>query len=742
MAPASLAELKSLSHRQRQELCKVNSLKAGGKSEALIASLAEFYGFSNDDVDEQPAPAPAKPATKKRSAPGKAPATVNNVVEPAQGRQSVAAQTPAKVQEKIVYSTSPGTKATVAQLVSTIKDLQASVSTLKAAAAAPRSPALKEAKVLSLVKTEVAACRKSMVDELSQRFGPISTKLTQLEQDVKGGKAAQKEDVEQLRARLSSALEVAEEEKKALEESFNHLRDDLVARLAALQQPSGKVVPSPSSTPAPPAPAPAAPAPAPAPAVTAAPSPRRVSWAADLDAPPTRSVAFPSPGSPAPIASSTPRKSSLAKPKPASTPFKDAPAAVGSAPASALPSHMLATAASAAKRSPRSPRVSAPAQVQTQPMSPAGPPPPASLGKRARHSDASELSVELAALDSPAAMARSRTTTSSSDGSSRSVVSPGRRLSEILAASADDHHARKRQRVSTSTVVDNGEEDQQSDADEQDEAFEDSFEEPQEEAGDNSFAEESFISNEEEENSVRDFLLPTKTGDEEPTALKPQPQPKHAQVQQPSVHDPAFFAVPPVSPAGSNRRATLGTPAKENNAPASARKSFPAQLPVAFVSPYKASSASAPASPSAKKATTPGFSFGTPGTIANRRITIGPAASARKATPVRGTPYSAKKAAPAPASASRRGSQAVTPQASRTLYGSERIVPSSVASAATSAAQTAWEGEDDEGGAYTEESRFGEAPTDGFVSLQASPQKGLRTFPGMGTPKKGLFSFA
>ncbi|GAA6004577.1 hypothetical protein JCM10207_000943 [Rhodosporidiobolus poonsookiae] len=735
MSPSSLADLKALKYAELRALAKENNLKASGKTEALVASLAAHFGFSDSEAqpDQEPAPAP-QPAKKRVTSGSKAKAQGDDVQQE-QDEQPAPAQTPVKVQEKIIYQTSPGTKASVAALLATVKDLQSqltsarsSITTLEGNAQAPRSPTLKKADVLSLIDGKVAEFSKSLVAQLGD-----------LEVTVESTNVQQEEDravVQQLQSELRTESQSTAAWKTTVERSLHELRTDLTTRLSALdkQQPALKETS----------------------VATASPRSRKVSFAdsptvSDLDAPPTRSVSFSSPGSPAPL-TSTPLRSSLASTASRkATPFKlNLPTSGAAAtPASALPPHMAATAASAAKRSPRSPRVSAP-----EPMSPARPASNANLGKRSRHSDASELSLEVAAVVDPEEGAKAPVSPSSS-----------RTLSEILAAAStsakkDDGHARKRMRVSTGTVIDHG-----SDVEEEEH-------EALPEASFNGGADDSLdydeTDDDEAENSVREYLVKIKTGDEEPTALKPFPS--AAAEKKVSTSDPSFFSFPPVSPNAAGRRATLtGTSAKEN-APAP-RKSLPmAALPCPIVSPYtKSAPSDAPAS--SKK---PAFSFGTPAAapatpgggfkasdISNRRITIGPAAgtlSARKVTPSaaassstgvgratatpksaaarKSAPYSAarsaSKAKPTPAlSASARKIRAAsnpallaTPPAARTLFGSERFAaPSSAASAATSAAQTAWEGDDEDDEEQT--TRFGDFVGEtGFRSALTSPEKG------------------
>ncbi|GAA5822956.1 hypothetical protein JCM11251_004436 [Rhodosporidiobolus azoricus] len=754
MSPSSLAELQALKYAELRTLCKENNLKASGKTDALVAQLAEHFGFTDeDDNADKPAPAPpVKAAPNRRTVAGTSKGKNRKVSHPKEAeveevQDGAKLATPVKSQEKIVYMTSPGTKANVIALLATVKDLQTqlscartSLTALEATVAAPRSPTLKRSDVVSLIDRKIFEHRQAMSAELEKRFTGVSEQLNTVKQDVETDRVEHATQMEALRAQLSDSLNDAAVAKAVIEESINSLRADLTSRLLAPEtQPAQK---PPASSPA-------------VPDVAASPRSRKVSFADPMeDAPPTRSVSFSSPSSPAatPISSSTPGRSSLAVGSRKATPFRlnTLDTSSSSTPASALPSHMLATAASAAKRSPRPPRTSAPASLQEEPRSPAGLPPKPTIGKRTRHSDASEVSVELAALDSPVAEgARGRATiTPGSNNGGANVVSPGRRLSEILASVSasgkkdDDHHARKRMRVSSGSIIDHGYEAEgrlDSEDDEEDEDFQDSFEGSEE-------TEDSFEDNDnddvEEENSVREYLVALKTGDEEPTALKPAPRASTGSTV--SIHDPSFFAAAaaPVSPA--SRRVTLDGPAvKENTAPSpspvaapsSARKSLPmASLPCPIVSPYTASKtklvASAPNSTKKPVSTTATpFSFGTPSTIANRRITIGPAASARKTTPAasaRATPYSAtpaKRTANAPGSARKAtpsaARTAATPPAARTLFGSERIVaPSSARSAATSQARTAYEGqsEDDEG-----ESRFGD---DGFSSALTSPQKG------------------
>ncbi|GAA5848448.1 hypothetical protein JCM8547_004516 [Rhodosporidiobolus lusitaniae] len=690
MAPASLAELQGLKYAALRTLCKENGLKASGKTEQLFAQLAGHYGFTaeeSESEEESNAP-PAKPVEANATKPRK-------TVDTTQLQEEEALETPVK--ENIVYMTSPNTKSTVATFAVTVKELQAQLATASTSLTdlQKRSPALSKADIIALVNSKLTEHRTSMAAELDKRFGAVSSGFARLEQAT----AAQKLQFEQNLRTFRSEVDL----------TIETLRTDLTSRLDSLGKSKEKELePTLLAIPAEPAPTPR----------------RKVSFG-DLDAPPTRSVSFPSPGSPA--LASTPRRSSLVNTAVRkATPFKPAaPVSVSAStatPASALPFHMLATAASAAKRSPRSSKIASPAPA-LEPQSPAGSPPKAAIGKRARESEASELSMEVAALDSPAAEARSRST---SGGSNSSVVSPGRRLSEILAgvsASAkkekegNEQHARKRQRVSTASAPEPVEQEESEEGDDED--FQDSFE------GESSFDQEEG-EEEDEEVFVRDYLVAVKTGDEQPTALKSKPRSSAPPTSTVAVNDPSFFAG--VASSTTSRRVILdpassstSSSTKENTAPPLSRKSLPmASLPVAFVSPYasKISTTSIPPkSPApAPSTSTSSFSLGTPSSNAfNRRITIGPAASARKATPARLNPYSsAKKAAPATAGPLSRRSSANssvgTPQAARTLFGSERFGKGS---------------SEGEGEGEGEGSRFGDdVGEEGFVSALTSPQKG------------------
>ena len=343
------------------------------------------------------------------------------------------------------------------------------------------------------------------------------------------------------------------------------------------------------------------------------------------DAPPTRSlVSFDSP-IPSPASRqqrSTPIAAHAFAPTIThqSTPFKLAASASSSkmpplaaTPVSALPPHMLASASS--RRSPRN------STVQTE--SPAAPTPNALLGKRSRGSTASDTSIGVEAVVSPPKM--------------QLPVYPSV-LGGPASLNKEDGHSRKRLRMSSAA----DEEDVARAAEQEEDQLVDSLSKSVS-APEASFDEEEEEESEHEDSndSVRDYLMPTKTGDSPAFTLRPlNPDPNCNAL---STSDPSFFAAP-ISPSRSTpgRRST----ANENARPTTAdgpRKSLPlSSLPFPLVSPFASK--------------TRPFGFGTPATTA-----LGNVSNKHQTTSKSASRASTQRLPP------------MTPPASRTLFGTERF---------------------------------------------------------------------
>lgn len=425
-----------------------------------------------------------------------------------------------------MYATSPATKESIATLLSTVKDLQAELNTTRSALGKlestvaaipaplpPRSPALKKAEVLSIVDTKISEFRAEMVDSLDQRVTSVAEQVAELKAALPAAlDVAESESIKMLVSRFESQLLSTNSWKAGLEQAIDSLRTDVSSRVAALEAlPVQAAALSPSasiSTNASPV----------VKTPTAAPASPTFS-----DAPPTQTLgSFCSPpsshiGTPAPA-------SRVASPAPTSRRSPRKIPSSSNLPVLALPSHMVAHVSPA-----RSPRRASPAPAQ--PQSPARP--TATLGKHARCSDASDLSVAVEAVRSPPA------------------AEMGSLASVMASASKEGGHIRKRMRVSNGSVVEEQEDDERADSTFQ--SAESSFDE----GVSASFA----IS------GSRDFVVETKTGEEAPAA-------------RPAVSDPSFFSFGAVP----NSPAPIA---------AAARKSLPmAALPFPLVSPFTASRSS------------------------------------------------------------------------------------------------------------------------------------------------------
>ncbi|BGO89526.1 hypothetical protein NBRC10512_003987 [Rhodotorula toruloides] len=642
MAPTTLAKLRSLKRTELQALCKEHNIKANGKTDALVAALTDKLSMTEaaENGEAEASTSKGKPGDKERGA--------------VQEERSVAA-TPAKKTPQIVYATSPGTKATIATLAATVKELQSQLTLAQAARALPK---ISRSQVIELIDSSIAAHREEVQKELEQQL-----------QELKEQQAAVTGDVEAIGTRVGGLEATAngmastlDDQKQTLEGSIDALRRDVMSRFDSFAQTQPTLASSAEKMP-----------------VNES-RPRQIAFASPTlsDAPPTETlISFSSPVASFANADITPRRRPSVTSRKA-TPFRIAiPAAdAADSPALALPSHMIAAAASAARRNPRQP-ASTPGP---EPRSPVGPAPPPSLGKRSRNSDISDLSIEVEAV---VAAAESKDTNTSPDYLSGFFTAP-------TSAKKEDGHSRKRLRIV------------EPEEDEDDEVL-DSFGQQTKEI--QALATEKGEDDESDEEEVREYLVKTKTGD----------SPSPVKQRRSSIHDPDFFAGLAPSPAA---RRSLPTDVSENVAPlaspelanATARKSLPTpSLAFPLVSPgAKSHSFKTFGTPS----TTKTASLFTTSDKANcspapSTALFGSATKSRPRARSSTLSFSARKGRPASLAAP------PTPPAPRTLFGTERFDF----------------GEEAVGEAEEGASRFGEGVLEGeAVSVSGSPVKGWGAF--------------
>lgn len=250
---------------------------------------------------------------------------------------------------RAVYATSPGTKATIASLISTVHSLQNDLTAARSALVdleatvahlpAPQSPKLSKAEILALVDAKIDDYRS----ELDERVERLSVEMQAMEERSLGTKEGFVDEV-------LAVQDATKEWKDALEGVVSEFRQDVSTRLSALEHSPAAVQRSPIRQLQLPAPSPSY-----------------------SDAPPTKSMtAFSSP-SPTRSLTRSPGGRSLSL---VPTSARKSPRKLSNL---ALPSHLVY---------PRSPRPTA------APESPVGPSTRA-LGKRTRDSDASDLSIEV-----------------------------------------------------------------------------------------------------------------------------------------------------------------------------------------------------------------------------------------------------------------------------------------------------------------------------------------------------------
>ncbi|GAA5931450.1 uncharacterized protein JCM15063_001471 [Sporobolomyces koalae] len=590
MVPTSFAQLSELKRAQLQALCKQHSLKANGTNASLIDSLAHYYNLAaipaTIDSAEPASSDEQGDKSNKQFATGEAEPELNSrQSELLRSPEQTAAGTALVVNDK---SSAPEGQDGQNRLQAQIDSLAATITLMQEDHDNLYSKLVKEADLWQ-IKLEQATARivKLESDLEASRFHSISqrdllrVRIAELEQYREqaqiDGDSAQERASAQYKALLVQQTEGAER--------VEQLARDINARLVALELDSKQLAKADLVRPAP----------------IAVPKDNFPSGIVNAsptlsDAPPTRSlVNFDSPvGSPAhpPANSHTMRKA---------TPFRLE--ATGSPiPASAVPSRMVG---SIARASPRSPRASAATPART-----------ANIGKRARDSDASNTSVVLETVVSPP----------------RSISGRSIAQSRISMASSKkaDGHSTKRFRMSSAESANATSGHEQ----EEDETDSDAFHDVG--AADNSVSQEEDILDEDSDlettnESIRDYLMPTKTGDSPVTALRPAKQTSIATT------DPAFFAAPHSTALSmSARRSTSHVSENSPVSRSASRKSLPvSSLPFPLVSPF----ANKIRSSGAKVPTTTAL-----GTLSNQ-------------------PTSAKKSFLPP----------TTPPASRTLFGTERF---------------------------------------------------------------------
>lgn len=388
------------------------------------------------------------------------------------------------------------------------------------APAPPRSPALKKSELLSTVDAKITEFRQEISASFDRRVNSVLDQIVELKASLPAPtNSAEDEAIKALVTKFEAQLQSTNSWKGDVEQAIVSLRSDVSTCVAAREARDARAV-SPSSRPTTPTPL------------------EHQAQAQDSptfsDAPPIQTLA----------SFSSPTSSRVGSPAPT---FRNDSPALGSAstrrsprkfalnsslPALALPSHMVAHASPA--RSLRGRGSPAPT---VQPESPSRPT-ISSIGKHARCSDASDLSVAIETVRSP----------------------PSAPTSVAVSASREGGHIRKRMRVSKGSIVDH----------EDDVAGDSSF--ASAEDGEAWFEERSQLLDEGASSFLeggRDFIVQTKTGDE-PSA--------HLSISAaPSTSDPSFFSfgAAPLLP--------------HSPAPSGARKSLPmASLPFPIVSPFAA----------------------------------------------------------------------------------------------------------------------------------------------------------
>ncbi|GAA6012457.1 hypothetical protein JCM11491_004338 [Sporobolomyces phaffii] len=595
MTEITRADLEQLPRRDLQARCKANSLKANSTTELLIESLLQHYqrtGYQAEELTTNETEKASAAVTKKHVPREEFVEDIGQIMADLQAREDAAAAR-RSFEDRQRMMASYDRTATCDQRVRLdvlIDDF----------GAYKQRQAIREANIPSTIDRRIyerqatfSAKVESRIDALETTIGATKADLersilahvARLESQISAeresrdhlraetehlrGKIVELErylqEATEWRCRHEELVEQARERERAVEERLGRL-ERLERANALLDRPmlaqddasqsaadEAQLCPVPDSSP-----------------------PEAGSTSLSLsDAPPTRSLLTFSPiGSPALPAQSTPRHfgSSSALRRPVDSPrlgHSVASPTFSPVRASALPLHMIPST------SLRSPRVT-PALGSEVPVGPATskstiPVVAASLGKRSRESDASNLSVDLEAVVRPTQV------------DLREFNSSGRVGESQSSPQKEDRHSRKRSRVSVRE-----DEDELDLLDGARSMARSSTEAAQEDVNDDDEEEEDAEA-ENSVDSVREYLVPTKTGESPSVVLRPSYQP---------ISDPAFFSAPS-SPAvltpGRRSTITLNENALSSGVAAGSRQSLPVSaLPFPLVSPFSNKNRSAP----------------------------------------------------------------------------------------------------------------------------------------------------
>ncbi|GAA6062357.1 hypothetical protein JCM10212_005699 [Sporobolomyces blumeae] len=590
MSP-SLSELQSLKRKDLQTLCKKHSLKANGTNDALIQSLTTLFATIEPADD-------AVPQVENRGGPAmERPVQMNeepmshvktNDINPAPRKAAVETNRPPTSSSEDVIRRIDSTTARIDETCSN------------------------QADILSQVERQAA------------RIAQLEDMVRRLTDQVNGFVTAQ---MERERIQADAREQGSREEKKRF--------DDLEAAVADMQAKLDEGLRQPRDI--------AAGATRVSPEVRESLHTTISASPSMSDAPPTTSLFsfYSSPrGSPAPSGSTRPQSISLDSTSRRAESRQSGAGRTSTPRLSALPAHLSRNfpRTHPADGSPAPSTILASTALPRAPESPVAPVPNAFLGKRSRDSDASNLSVGLETIVSPP----SQTNPSSSLFSDSVRPMPS-------SAKKSDGHSRKRLRMSMAAEDDD---DTFTVGDDEEEQYKTSTEGSELDGGDHrdddEDEDEPDSDVEDSNDSVRDYLMPTKTGDSPSTTLKP--------ASAVPTSDPSFFSIP-VSPSRSTpgRRSNSGV--DENVAPSvvtstpGPRKSLPlAALPFPLVSPF-AKDRSAPKKSGTRGTTT---AFGSSTNTQRFSTTLSRSAHASIGPP------SSKRSIPPP-----------TPDAPRTLFGTE-----------------------------------------------------------------------
>ncbi|GAA5878326.1 hypothetical protein JCM16303_002734 [Sporobolomyces ruberrimus] len=673
MSMTSLSQLHSLKRAQLQALCKENSLKANGKNDDLIQSLAQHFQLTRQEPqeDSQSSEQTAQTnVTAKKNVKTKAKASAEKVV---------AREQPTEKESSVATNINAAELAVPPHVQALLDSLVSDVATLKEELALSRTAVTELEKIWTYVDSELEACAHGTAYALRQEDRQlevrIGTQFARVAFDISGlrtNEAGAKIERQVLETRIGRLEERVDRFEKAqlvenedldkecsagrerIQRYVDTCLDRIEERLDNLE--GKKLVFGPTGSPQTEEEEEEDLAPAREESAHALDSDQHVESVEPAsptlsDAPPTRSlVAFDSPaGSPIPQIEPTHPHAPFAsassqRPNPLKlVPTSQSASTVVHQPVSALPPHM---AAPASRQSLRSPRASTTAS-EPRPGSHLTPPPKESLGKRSRESDASNLSIGLERVISPSR-----------------YLPQGTLLSRFFAAAdsnsakKEDGHSTKKMRMSVAAESEPANDTpDHDDIASSDEGQEDDSDDEEEEEDDE---EEEDPEHEDSNDSVRDYLMPTKTGDSPATTLRP--------TSTVSTSDPSFFSAPvsPARPSTPGRRsiATVNenkfpTPNMSNaNVP---RKSLPmTALPFPLVSPFNNNNTAT----TKTRPTAGGSSFGTPSTT----TAFGNLSNQHFTTVLKNTSKSATKP-----STMKRVLPPRTPPASRTLFGTERF---------------------------------------------------------------------